>query len=72
MDNDPSQTSRLALEATEETGVHFLSIPLRLLDLNPIGNIFHLVRVALSKEALDRQINNRQCRGQNNISSKER
>ena len=58
MDNDPSQTSRLDLQAMEETGVHFLSIPPRSPDLNPIKNIFHLVRVALRKDALERNINN--------------
>lgn len=58
MDNDPSQTSRLALQAMEEAGVDFLSIPPRSPDLNPIENIFHLVRVALRKDALERNINN--------------
>ncbi len=58
MDNDPSQTSHLDLQAMEETGVHFLSIPPRSPDLNPIKNIFHLVRVALRKDALEKNINN--------------
>ena len=58
MDNDPSQMSCLALQAMEETGVYSLSIPPRSPDLNPIINIFYLIRVALRKNILNKNINN--------------
>ncbi len=58
IDNDPSQTSHLALQVMEETAVHFLSIPPRSPTPNPIQIRFHLVRLALRKGALDKNINN--------------
>ena len=57
MDNDPSQTSRaakLALKIISEGSFH--EIPPRSPDLNPIENIFHLVKRYLDQEAISRNI----------------
>ena len=56
MDNDPSQTSRLARDALEEIEAEFHEIPPRSPDLNPIENIFHLVKRYLESEAISRNI----------------
>ena len=47
MDNDPSQTSKKAIEALNhiEAELHWLSS--RSQDLNPLENIFHLVKMNL-------------------------
>ena len=56
MDNDPEQTSRLARDALEEIEAEFHEIPPRSPDLNPIENIFHLVKRYLESEAISRNI----------------
>ena len=56
MDNDPSQTSRVALDAVEDCAIQFLSIPTRSPDINPIENVFHVVRSELRKEAMEQKI----------------
>ena len=55
-DNDPSQTSRAAKLALEDIEGSFNEIPPRSPDLNPIGNIFHLVKRYLDQEAISRNI----------------
>ena len=44
MDNDPSQTSTKAMAVLADLGYAMQKIPPRSPDLNPIENIFHLVR----------------------------
>ena len=56
MDNDPCQTSKVALDAVDECGLQFLSIPPRSPDINPIENVFHIVKLALKKEAMEQKI----------------
>ena len=56
MDNDPSQTSRAAKLALEDIEGSFHEIPPRSPDLNPIENIFHLVKRYLDCEAICRNI----------------
>ena len=56
MDNDPSQTSKAARKAMENIDAEFHKIPARSPDLNPIENIFHLVKKSLDDEALTNNI----------------
>ena len=56
MDNDPSQTSVAAKLAFEDIEAEFHEIPPRSPDLNPIENIFHLVKLFLENEAISRNI----------------
>lgn len=56
MDNDPCQTSKVALEALEDIECEFHRIPARSPDLNPIENIFHVVKKSLEDEALNSHI----------------
>ena len=56
MDNDPSQTSKVALDAVDECGIQFLNIPPTSPDINPIQNMFHNIRLALRKEAMEKKI----------------
>ena len=51
MDNDPSQNSGPACEAMEEVEAERHKIPPRSPDLNPIENIFHVLRNLLDDEA---------------------
>ncbi len=44
MDNDPSQTSAMAIKAINDQGVQLFPIPPRSPDLNPIENVFHIVK----------------------------
>lgn len=55
-DGDPKQTSKVAEEAWKELGCQMFSIPARSPDLNPIENIFHLVRQELANDALVQEI----------------
>ena len=55
-DGDPSQNSKLAKDAIYSIGARKFSIPPRSPDLNPIENIFHLVKAELRQQALDRYI----------------
>ena len=50
MDNDPSQTSRLACEAMNDVEAEMHAIPPRSPDLNPIENIFHVLKNLLDDE----------------------
>ena len=52
----PSQTSGAAKLAFVEIEAEFHEIPPRSPDLNPIENIFHLVKLFLENEAISRNI----------------
>ena len=56
MDNDPSQTSKVARKAIEKIEAEFHKIPARSPDLNPIENLFHLVKKNLENEAIENNI----------------
>ena len=56
MDNDPCQTSKAAMLALSEIECELHRIPPRSPDLNPIENIFHLVKNSLKKEAISLNI----------------
>ena len=56
MDNDPSQTSAKARAVFAELGYTMQKIPPRSPDLNPIENVFHLVRKRLQREAREKNI----------------
>ncbi len=51
MDNDPSQTSRVAIDALRGIEAEHHVIPARSPDLNPIENVFHLVKKKLQVQA---------------------
>lgn len=55
-DGDPRQNSAAAKCAMKEVNAHLLSIPPRSPDLNPIENIFNLTHRKLSKQALQKRI----------------
>ena len=52
MDNDPSQTSKMAMSALRNIECELHEIPPRSPDLNPIENTFHLVKKRLKDEAI--------------------
>jgi len=56
MDNDPSQTSRLAMTALTGVEAKLHRIPPRSPDLNPVENVFHLIKKRLEQEALELSI----------------
>ena len=56
MDDDPCQTSKKSLHALSEIEAELHRIPARSPDLNPIENIFHLIKKELAKRALNFQI----------------
>ena len=56
MDNDPSQTSRASNLAIEDIEGRFHEIPHQSPDLNPIDNIFHLVKLYSDCEAICRNV----------------
>jgi transposase len=56
MDNDPSQSSKAAMNALRSVESELLKIPARSPDLNPIENIFHLVKSNLRDEAINKRI----------------
>ena len=58
MDNDPSQTSKKAMEALHDIEAKLHRLPSRSQDLNSPENMFHLVKMNLVKEALERKITN--------------
>ena len=58
MDNDPSRTSKVALLALRDIECNLHRIPPRSPDLNPIENIFHIVKKQLEDEALNLHITN--------------
>ena len=56
MDNDPSQTSKLAMTSLSEIEAELLKIPPRSPDINPIENIFHIVKDHLNSQAITKNI----------------
>ena len=56
MDNDPCQTSKKAKLALAQIECKLHRIPPRSRDINPIDNIFHLVKKMLQKEAIEHNI----------------
>jgi len=56
MDNDPSQVSSAAKLAFKDIRAEFHQIPPRSPCINPIENIFHIVRKMLEQEAICLQI----------------
>ena len=55
-DGDPSQNSASAKRGLNSIGAQVFSIPPRSPDLNPIENLFHLVKKSLTKEAIEKRI----------------
>ena len=55
-DGDPSQNSCKARFAWDKIGARKFSIPTRSPDLNPIENIFHIVKKKLHQDALEMKI----------------
>ena len=53
MDNCPCQNSKVALSALESIECTRHKIPARSPDLNPIENIFHVVKRQLEEEAIN-------------------
>ena len=56
VDGDPSQNSKKALKAVRDINAKYFKIPARSPDLNPIENLFHLVKKRLSKQAREQSI----------------
>ena len=56
MDNDSYQTSKKAMLALTQIECELHRIPPRSPDINPIENVFHLVKKMLQKEAIDQNI----------------
>ena len=52
MDNDPSQRSKAARKAINDSGATLFEIPPRSPDLNPIENLFHIVKKKLDRQAI--------------------
>ena len=57
MDNDPSQTSTMALKAIKDQAAQLFCIPARSPDLNPIENVFHIVKSNLQMQVRAQGIN---------------
>ena len=55
-DGDPSQNSKLARDAMKEVGATVFPIPPRSPDINPIENVFNVVRAKLHEEAITKNI----------------
>ncbi len=55
-DGDPSQNSKKARGAMVKYAAKLLAIPPRSPNLNPIENVFHLVRKELKAEAIEKRI----------------
>ena len=55
-DGDPSQNSLKAKNAIFDIGTRMFSIPPRSTDINPIENLFHLVKKQLKRDALEQNI----------------
>ena len=56
MDNDPSQTSAVAKKALHSIGATMQVIPARSPDINPIENLFNVVRKNIEAEILQKNI----------------
>lgn len=55
-DGDPRQNSKVAREAFETVSCEMFAIPARSPDLNPIENMFHLIRKQLKEDAIKQSI----------------
>ena len=55
-DGDPSQNSAIARAAWKRAGAKLIAIPPRSPDLNPIENIFHIVKRILQVDAIKKNI----------------
>ena len=55
-DGDPSQNATSVKRALKKLKAELFAIPARSPDLNPIENLFHLVRRKLHEQALDKNI----------------
>ena len=53
-DGDPSQNCAAAKKAFQDVNAELLSIPARSPDVNPIENLFHIIRKELKKQAFVR------------------
>ena len=51
MDNDPSQRSKAARKAINDSVATLFEIPSRSPDLNPIENLFHIVKKKTGQES---------------------
>ncbi len=51
MNNDPSQRSKIAWKAMNKAGATLFTIPPRSPDLNPIENLFHIVKNSAGYDA---------------------
>lgn len=58
MDNDPSQRSKAATKALNNAGATLFAIPARSPDLNPIENLFHIVKKQLKQQTIEEGIYN--------------
>ena len=56
MDNDPSQTSKKSLSALSDIECELHEIPPHSPDLNPIENVFHLVKKSFKREAINKKM----------------
>ena len=55
-DGDPSQNAASVKRMLKKIKANLFSIPARSPDLNPIENLFHLIRKKLDKQAIERNI----------------
>ena len=55
-DNDPRQNLPIAMKAVYDIRARMFAIPPRNPDINPIENFFHLLQIALIKQALECKI----------------
>ena len=55
MDNDPCQTSGKAMSAINQIECELHQIPAHSPDLNPMDNVFHLIKKSLRKMQLTRK-----------------
>ncbi len=51
MNNDPSQRSKTAWKAMNKAGATLFTVPPRSPDLNPIENLFHIVKKSAGYDA---------------------
>ena len=56
MDNDPSQTSAKAMDTIADMGYTMQKIPARSPDLNPIENVFHVVRKRIETQVKENNV----------------
>jgi len=55
-DGDPGQNGTIARKALDAIGAKLFSIPPQGPDLNPVENVFHLVKRSLTREAKEKKI----------------